>query len=187
MDGLDLRAVWEAGFAPAAYFDDEVVEHRGLWQGIYRGATVPAELAARAAAAGGPWRLLVISEDWCGDASNTVPVLARLAEAAPNLEMRVVKRDEHPALMDAFLTNGARSIPIAVVLDGAFGVAGRWGPRPAELQTWVLAEKAAPTRPTAELYRDVRRWYARDHGRTTLEEVIAILERAAAHVPAEAA
>lgn len=179
MNGLEHRAEWEAGVSPQAYLSEHVVEHRALWEGVYRGAVVPPELLARAAAAGGPWRLLVLSEDWCGDASNTVPVLARLAEAAPNVEMRVLKRDEHPALMDAYLTNGARSIPLAIVLDGGYRPVGRWGPRPAALQAWVLAEKAAGTRPPAELYREVRRWYARDHGRTTLEEVVSILETAA--------
>jgi hypothetical protein len=53
----------------------------------------------------------VLSEDWCGDAVNSVPYLARLAELAPNLDLRVLARDENPDLMDAHLTRGSRSIP----------------------------------------------------------------------------
>src|SRR5262249_9445631 len=121
------------------------------------------------------------SEDWCGDASNTVPVIARLAAALPNVEMRVVKRDEHPELMDRHLTNGSRSIPLAVVLRPGFTGAGAWGPRPTELQEFVVREKKAATRPTGEIYRDARQWYARDRGESTIREVLAVLEQATPH------
>ncbi|HEU0300021.1 MAG TPA: thioredoxin family protein, partial [Longimicrobium sp.] len=124
---------------------------------------------------GGEWRLLVISEDWCGDAFNTVPMMARLAEALPNVELRIVKRDENPALMDAFLTGGSRSIPLAIVLRPDFTVAGRWGPRPPELQEFVLSEKKKGERPSSEIYRDVRRWYARDRGETTVRGLLEVM------------
>jgi hypothetical protein len=118
-----LREAWEAGFGWEAYLEDEVVEHRALWHAVWERASVPAALLERAHALGGGWRLLVISEDWCGDAVNTVPVIARLAEALPGVELRVVKRDEHPALMDRFLTAGTRSIPLVrrLLARGALG------------------------------------------------------------------
>ena len=180
MAELDYRGYWDGGFTWDAYLADEVRTNRALWEGVTRGVRIPEWALERAAAAGGSWRLLVISEDWCGDASNTVPVIAALAEAAPQLEMRVVKRDENPELMDAYLTGEARSIPLAVLLDAEFRPRGRWGPRPAELQEFVLREKRAGTRPTQEIYRDVRTWYARDRGETTLREVLAVVEAAAA-------
>lgn len=172
----DYRALWDGAFAWSAYLDGEVVKHAELWKAVYRRAQVPEWATEEAAALPGTWRLLVISEDWCGDASNTVPVIARLAEAAPSLEMRVVKRDENLALMDRYLTNGSRSIPLAVVLDADFRPAGRWGPRPAELQEFVLREKALGGRPVEEIYRDVRAWYARDHGVSTIREVLAVIQ-----------
>ena len=33
--------------------------------------------------------------------------------------------------------------------------------------------------PSDERYREIRRWYARDRGRTTLEEIVTLLESAA--------
>jgi hypothetical protein len=107
-------------------------------------------------------------------------VIAGLAAAAPTLEMRVIKRDEHPELMDAYLTGTARSIPLAILLDEQFKPRGRWGPRPAELQDFVLREKSAGTREPSEIYRDVRSWYARDRGETTLREVLEVIEAAEA-------
>ena len=115
-------------------------------------------------------KLLVIAEDWCGDASSTIPVLARLVDAVPGLELRIVLRDEHPELMDRYLTNGSRSIPIVIALDEQFNELGHWGPRPRELQAWVMANRL--TVPKAELYPQVRQWYARDRGETTLREVL---------------
>jgi len=175
MTELDIRAYWDRGFAWKDYLDGEVRKLEELWRGVYARAVVPDWARERAAAAGGEWRMLVISEDWCGDASNTVPVLARMAEVLPNLEIRVVKRDENPELMDAFLTNGSRSIPMALVLRPDFTVAGTWGPRPAELQDFVLAEKKAALRPLDDIYRDVRRWYARDRGESTIRAVLDIM------------
>lgn len=176
MDEPDYRVSWDGAFAWNDYLDGEVVKHAELWKAVYRRAEVPEWAVTEAAALPGTWRLLVISEDWCGDASNTVPVLARLAEAVPSLEMRVVKRDENLALMDRHLTNGSRSIPLAVVLDAEFRPVGRWGPRPAELQEFVLREKALGERPVEEIYRDVRSWYARDRGESTIREVLAVVE-----------
>ena len=153
-------------------------KNRELWLALRKRARVPADLLARAESLGRHWHLLVLSEDWCGDAVNTVPVIAALADAAPNLDLRVLERDENPDLMDTHLTNGSRSIPVVIILDEHFRERGWWGPRPRELQAWVLGEGKALS--PADRYRQVRTWYARDGGRTTLEEIVSLLERAAA-------
>lgn len=178
MPDLDYGACWERAFAWETYFRDEIREHRELWNAVSARAKVPGWVAQEVERLGGEWRLLVISEDWCGDAVNTVPVLARLAEVAPGVELRVVKRDEHPELMDRHLTNGARSIPLAVMLDRDFRPVGSWGPRPAPLQEFILREKRAGVRSAKEIYRDARAWYARDRGETTLAEVLEVLRKA---------
>ena len=149
-----------------------------LWRDTYRVTRVGDDAVARAAALPGRWHLLVLVEDWCGDAVNTVPYLARLAELSPNLDLRVVGRDANPDLMDAHLApSGARAIPVVLVLDEHFVERGWWGSRPGELQRWVI--EVGRTLEKDERYRHVRTWYARDRGRSTLHEVLAILERAA--------
>jgi hypothetical protein len=115
-------------------------------------------------------KLLVIAEDWCGDASNTVPFVAKLADMSPGLELRIIERDENPDVMNRYLTSGTRSIPIVIALDDDFQEIGHWGPRPSQLQAWVMTNRA--TTPKAELYPQVRKWYARDRGETTLREVL---------------
>lgn len=166
---MDFRSLWDAAQA----FDTFAAasgSHRALWEGIYRIARLPEWSAALALPA--TRRLLVIAEDWCGDAVNTVPILARLADATPGLELRIIQRDAHPEVMDRYLTNGSRSIPIVVALDEEFRELGHWGPRPTELQAWVMANRS--TMPKTELYPNVRKWYARDRGETTVREVLEV-------------
>lgn len=166
---LDFKRLWEQALAFEAFVDSCKAEHCGLWKGVYNLARIP-DWASAAVPPGTVRKLLVIAEDWCGDASNTVPIVAKFANLVPGIELRVILRDQNPEVMDQYLTNGARSIPIVIALDESFQEIGHWGPRPTELQTWVMANRA--TLPKSELYPQVRRWYARDRGETTLREVL---------------
>jgi hypothetical protein len=183
MTTLDLERDWDR----ATPFHDYVAaaqKNQDLWNGVYRLARVPDDIVQRARALPGSWKLLVLSEDWCGDAVNTIPVLQKLTELSPNLEIRLLSRDENPELMGAHLSpTGARAIPVVMVLDEAFHEHGWWGSRPGPLQQWVLADGLAM--PKDERYLRVRAWYARDRGRTTLDEVLSIAECAVGIAPEE--
>ena len=167
---LDFTHLWHKAISYHAFLEASG-SHRGLWEGLYRLARIPQW--ALAAGTATKLNLLVLVEDWCGDASNTVPVLARWADESPAIELRILRRDENPDVMDRYLTNGARSIPIVIVLDETLNELGHWGPRPEELQKWVMDNRSII--PKAELYPQVRKWYARDRGETTLREVLAIV------------
>jgi len=166
---LDFPCLWRQAITYQAFLEASG-SHRGLWEGLYRLARIPDW--AKAAGEERKRNLLVLVEDWCGDASNTVPILARWADESPLAELRILRRDENPAVMDCYLTNGARSIPIVIVLDEHLNQLGHWGPRPCELQSWVTENRSII--PKAELYPQVRKWYARDRGETTLREVLEI-------------
>jgi hypothetical protein len=74
--------------------------------------------ADREAIRGRKLKILVITEDWCGDALVGFPALARLVEGAPDVEMRVFLRDENPDVMDQYLKRGLhRTIPVFVFFD----------------------------------------------------------------------
>ncbi len=173
-------------FLAAATFAEAAAasaEYGPLWTAQRERAVVPADLQARVEALGGKWHLLVISEDWCIDSQSLVPVVSALADAASNLELRMVSRDAEPALMDAHLTNGtARSIPVVIVLDAAYQERAWWGSRPQALKQRVATEWKALEKP--ERNKKVRRWYAMDKGRSTLEEIVTLLEQVAAIQPA---
>ena len=167
-------------------FVDAAEKNRQQWIDTARLAKVRDAMVERASRIPGRWHLLVILEDWCGDAVNTVPFVEKLAELAPNLELRVIGRDANPDLIDAHLSGPdgtSRAIPVVMVLDERFAEVGWWGSRPSPLQQWVEREGSAMTKD--ERYRHVRTWYARDRGRTTLNEIVSLIERAAGIEPTD--
>lgn len=85
--------------------------------------------------------ILVITEDWCGDAMMNNPILRKIAEAA-ELDVRTVYRDEDTDLIDRYLTNGGRSIPIYLLLNAQGNVIAKWGPRAASIQDDVLERRS---------------------------------------------
>ena len=165
---LDFDAIWDQALPYETFVEQAALEHRTLWEGIGRLHT-PSEatLAARLPAG---TRLLVIAADWCGDAVNVVPAIQNWA-AHTGVPLRIIDRDSWPAVMDHYLTGTARAIPIVIALDPAGHELGHWGPRPSELQAWVMAHKDQMTKD--EKYREIRRWYAKDKGASAIREVVA--------------
>lgn len=129
-----------------------------------------------------PLTWLVLTEAWCGDAAQIVPVLNKLAEFNENINLRFILRDEHPGIMDAFLTNGSRSIPKVIILDtNTHEVLGSWGPRPSALQAILLPRiedmKATEDREARkakyEEYKiEAQRWYNQDKTRSIQLEIL---------------
>ena len=161
-----------------AQFLERPKKNSDQWNALYKRAKVSDETAAGVAQVRYPWHLLILSEDWCGDSLNTLPAVARLTEATPLIDMRIISREANPDLMSSHLTGLSRSIPVIMVLDDDFNERGWWGPRPGPLQTWVM--ERGLTLPKDERYREVRTWYVRDHGETALNELIEIIAKAEA-------
>src|SRR4051812_10567854 len=67
-----------------AQFLDAAEELKSEWQENFANAKVDEPSLARAKALKAQWRLLIVAEDWCHDSVNTVPYLARLADASPH-------------------------------------------------------------------------------------------------------
>jgi hypothetical protein len=112
---------------------------------------------------------LVITEDWCGDAMMINPIIRKITEAA-GLEMRVALRDSNLELIDRYLTNGGRAIPIVLILDAQGEIVGKWGPRAPKVQEIVdqlrstLPDKEDPSfaDKQKEVYGSLRNRYAQD-------------------------
>lgn len=115
---------------PFEAFLDRVESHRELWHAIAERVRAPDGTSEALGALTTPCRLLVLADDWCGDAANIVPMVSAVADTADQVELRIVGREEYPEIMDRHLTNGARSIPVIIALDEAHECLGWWGPRP---------------------------------------------------------
>ncbi len=117
---------------------------------------------------------LVITEGWCGDSAQITPYLYHLSLRL-NSEMRVILRDDHPEVMDMFLTNGTRSIPIIVFLNDRYEAIHRWGPRPASLVQLIQGWKEQGLTKD-EFNPMIHKWYAEDKGVSCVQEWLNLLQ-----------
>jgi hypothetical protein len=129
-----------------------------------------------------PQTWLVITEPWCGDSAQNLPVLQRLAELAPSVEFRIALRDEDTQLIDRFLTNGARSIPKLIAFDPTNeAVRFMWGPRPQAAHDLVMANKTKPADEQLSkeaLAEALHRWYHENGGHDVQMEMGSLLSEA---------
>jgi hypothetical protein len=121
-----------------------------------------------------PLTFLVITEAWCGDAAQTIPLMHALTVASGgNITLKLVLRDENLELMDKYLTNGGRAIPVLICLDTATQTQkGTWGPRPAAAQEMVTAFKQNPSRTIEEFKIELHTWYNQDKTRHQQAEML---------------
>jgi hypothetical protein len=134
------------------------------------------ELKALAVCLTGPQLWMVLTEPWCGDSAQCLPCLAVLADGLPNVDLRVLQRDDNLDIMDQFLTDGKRSIPMLVAFDPDGNELFRWGPRPAAAQRVVDAALAEGLDKPERLER-LHLWYGRDRGRHLDAELVEVLRR----------
>jgi hypothetical protein len=114
---------------------------------------------------------ILITESWCGDAAQSVPVMARLAALSPTIEFRIIIRDEHLDIMDSFLTNGGRAIPKLIGLNpDTFEVIWHWGPRPKGAIDVVTRCKNEGLE-KEQISLALQEWYNQDKGIGVTEEL----------------
>jgi hypothetical protein len=118
---------------------------------------------------------LVISEGWCGDAAQILPIIKLMTEVSENIDFKIVLRDENEALMNQFLTNGSKSIPKLLILDENSNVINHWGPRPEAAKNIILDYKAnhGIVDETAKIA--LQKWYLEDKGISTMKEIVELI------------
>lgn len=119
---------------------------------------------------------LVIAEGWCGDAAQILPIIKLMAEASKNIDFKLVFRDENDALMNQFLTNGAKSIPKLLILDENSNIINHWGPRPEGAKNLIIEYKANHGIVDEAAKIALQKWYLDDKGISTMKEIVAILQ-----------
>lgn len=119
---------------------------------------------------------LVIAEAWCGDGAQIIPYFYKMAELNPKIRLRIILRDEHPEVMDEFLTEGKRSIPVFISLDEQLHVMATWGPRPIHAKNIFFAYKNDMSRTKEDFHRELHLWYAKDQGRSVMKEISELMK-----------
>ncbi|MFV5700428.1 thioredoxin family protein [Flavobacterium sp. XS2P12] len=120
---------------------------------------------------------LVISEGWCGDAAQLLPIINKMAIDSGKIELKIVMRDENDELMKLFLTNKKKSIPIVIVVEKETGsVLGSWGPRP-KGATYLINDYKKEFGVIDETVKtNLQLWYLKDKGLSTQEEIINLMQ-----------
>lgn len=134
------------------------------------------------------WIWLIITEGWCGDAAQNIPIIEKIAHENSNIETRYLLRDENLELMDKYLTNNARSIPKLICFDAeTLEEIGSWGPRPQEAMDYFIEMRDADELDKSQMMENMQRWYLKNKEQAIQAEFEELLdawttiETAAAH------
>ncbi|WP_211237853.1 thioredoxin family protein [Aquimarina latercula] len=119
---------------------------------------------------------LVLTEGWCGDAAQSLPVINKLSEMNEGIDLRIVSRDDNDELMNNFLTNGGKSIPKLIAYNkDTQQVLNTWGPRPSVATKMVNDYKEKHGGLDPQFKQDLQVWYNKDKGQNVAEDLLKLL------------
>jgi hypothetical protein len=154
--------------------------NRARSQRIQKTISLNPELEKAAGAIQHTYSWIVLTEAWCGDSAQNLPVIAEIARLNPDkIKLYILLRDENPELIDHYLTNGARAIPKLIATDETLGAeAFVWGPRPEPAQQLLLNWKKNPgDKSWDDFEKELHSWYAKDKAQAIQSEFIHLLKR----------
>ncbi|MFN3755938.1 MAG: thioredoxin family protein [Flavobacterium sp.] len=135
----------------------------------------------------GEYTWLVITEGWCGDAAQILPVLNKMVSFSSNIKMKIVLRDEHDELMNQFLTNGSKAIPKLIVIKNATQeVLAHWGPRPEGATQLIIDYKETHGIIDETAKTNLQKWYLQDKGLSIMNEVVHLMKEVETKITTEA-
>ena len=125
-----------------------------------------------------PVTWLTITEGWCGDAAHILPVLNNLTAISFKPDLKIVFRDDGSDLIEDYLTDGSRSIPIVLAVDEDGQVISKWGPRPSFAQKIVQAYKTgdSPYANYNDMSEALQKWYHYDRFQSFESEIVEFIE-----------
>ena len=137
---------------------------------------VPNEISEKLNALPKNYIWLTLTEGWCGDAAQIIPILHKMDEASSKIDLRLVLRDDNDDLMQLFLTNGSKSVPKVIILDkDTKEVVTTWGPRPEPARKLIADYKAKNGVVDEPIKIELQKWYLHDKGLTTMNEFAEVL------------
>ena len=119
---------------------------------------------------------LVISEGWCGDAAQLLPIFYKMSEVSDHIDLKIVFRDDNEDLMNLFLTNRNKSIPKLIILDkNSLDLIADWGPRPKGAVDLVQNYKDKFGVIDDTIKAELQMWYLHDKGLSTQQEIMGLI------------
>lgn len=125
-----------------------------------------------------PQTWMILTEDWCGDSAQNLPYIYKYSELNDNIELKILNRESNLDIMDKYLTNGVRAIPMFIAFDENGNELFEWGPRPEEAKELVAKWKAEGD--TKDQFNEkLHLWYGRNRGKDFEKEFLRLLDREA--------
>jgi hypothetical protein len=172
---VNYGALWD-GAMPFDRFLSSVRSREAQWKSRFANAAIDADAITRARALKERRRILVIAEDRCHDSAWAVPYIAKLAAAVPErLELRVISRQAGSDVREYRTPDGRVTTPTVIILDESNRPLAGWAERPSELHAWVIGNKASLS--SEELRAKIEKWYTEDAGKSTVREIVDLLEK----------
>jgi len=174
---LNLTSEYELAMSYTAYIE-QLGNNLGLHELHYKKFSIDENISAKISGYR-KVRILAITEPWCGDSLAMMPIMRKIAEKNGQWEIKILLRDENPELMNQFLTNGVRGIPVFLFLDENGEFLFRWGPRP-DNTTQIFEnhrEKIdAGEVEKQDVIKKIRVYYAKDRGINTMAELLQVFD-----------
>ena len=122
-----------------------------------------------------PLYYLILSEGWCGDCAQIVPILAKMEKASKNIELKILIAEENLELLDKYLINNSRSVPLVLGINKEnFKVEFKWGARPLFGLELLKKYKSDENYSKDMFQKDLQIAYNKDKGIKTINELIAL-------------
>ncbi|SDK08451.1 thioredoxin family protein [Sediminibacillus albus] len=152
---MALQAWFEKGMNPDEYIES-MEKHKENLLHVYDNFILPDDSQLFSKLKAEKLRVIVLTEDWCGDAMMNTPILFHIAQKT-NMEVSLLQRDNHLELMDHYLTNGkSRSIPIFIFINEKGNEVTKWGPRAPIVQSFIDDSLANLPSQDAEDFKEKR-------------------------------
>lgn len=88
-----------------------------------------------------PLRLLLLTEDFCGDSAQFLPPLVGVSQQVPGVEVRFLLRDAYKDVAAAYVRqDGYQAIPVVIVMDADGNELGHLVERPKRVYDALAAE-----------------------------------------------
>lgn len=134
--GFNIREWIDKGINWQSYIAS-CTKNIGRMKDIYARLSLPEEPVAFFRAKG-PFTIICITEDWCPDCVQNLPLLIKLAESLPLTRIKFYFRDRNEELMNHYLTDGRKIIPTFIFLDRDFKELGKWSGPSRRAKAWTM-------------------------------------------------
>ena len=143
-----LAEKFAAGAPYAQYVSTGTDEQQRRWRQFYD--LVKLTEAQRALIGGftRDMKVLVVSGIWCGDCVEQCPLLDKIAQANPRIQVRFVDRDQQKDLSDQVKICGGSRVPVALFLSEDHELCGIAGDRTLQRYRAIAARQLGASCPT---------------------------------------